>query len=174
MFPDPMLELAAKTVQALEENNMSICTAESCTGGLIVSALTSVAGSSAVVYGGFITYANEAKTAMVKVPSPLIDSHGAVSQDVAIAMAQGALAQSGSDISIAVTGIAGPGGGTAEKPVGLVHFACATKEKTQHQEMKFGDLGREAIRMATVEKALEMILKTVTDYSVSPKSGHRF
>ncbi|MCF6326687.1 MAG: CinA family protein [Devosiaceae bacterium] len=163
MFPDPIMELSAKTVQSLKAKNMNICTAESCTGGLIVSALTSVPGSSTVVYGGFITYANEAKIAMVDVPSKLISQHGAVSQDVAIAMAQGALKQSKSDISIAVTGIAGPGGGTAEKPVGLVHFSCATKERTHHQEMKFGDLGREAIRMATVKKALEMVLKTIVD-----------
>ncbi len=161
MFPDPILELAAKTVFALKANNMNICTAESCTGGLIVSALTSVSGSSSVVYGGFITYANEAKNTMVKVPATLIASHGAVSQEVAIAMAEGALAQSKSDISIAVTGIAGPDGGSEEKPVGLVHFACATPDKTEHQEKKFGDLGRDEIRLATVETAFQMVLKTV-------------
>ncbi|HHG89873.1 MAG TPA: CinA family protein, partial [Devosia sp.] len=112
MFPVETLQLAEKTVSALTRNRLKIITAESCTGGLIAGALTSIPGSSQAVYGGFVTYANPAKQAMIGVPAALIEGEGAVSEAVARAMAEGALKRSGVDISVAVTGIAGPGGGT--------------------------------------------------------------
>src|SRR5690606_36133902 len=112
-------------------------TAESCTGGLVAAALTSVAGSSAILHGGFVTYANAAKTAMIGVPAALIDRHGAVSEQVARSMAEGARKTAGVDLAIAITGIAGPGGGSDEKPLGLVHFGLATADGTAHREERF-------------------------------------
>jgi nicotinamide-nucleotide amidase len=149
---------AEAVIQALATRGQMIVTAESCTGGLICGALTDVPGSSEAVYGGFVTYANGAKTAMIGVSPGLVASYGAVSEPVARAMAEGALAASGVDMAIAVTGIAGPGGGSTEKPVGLVHFACASKTDTAALERRFGDLGRDGIRAAAVEVALEMVL----------------
>ena len=122
-----------------------IVTVESCTGGLIAGALTDVPGSSDAVHGGFITYANEAKEKMVGVPAALIEAHGAVSEQVARAMAEGALKATGAAIAIAVTGIAGPGGGTEGKPVGLVYFACATADGTTPHVERFGDAGRQEV-----------------------------
>lgn len=149
----------AKTINhTLVARGQMIVTAESCTGGLISAALTDVPGSSQAVFGGFITYANGAKTAMIGVPKDLIDQYGAVSEPVARAMAEGALRTAGVDIAIAVTGVAGPGGGSEDKPVGLVHFGCATKAGTEVQERRFGDLGRQGIREATVAAALDMVL----------------
>lgn len=160
MFSSEISQLAEKTIIALLPHEKTIATAESCTGGLIVGALTAVPGSSKAVYGGYITYANEAKSQMVGVPGMMIAEFGAVSEHVARAMAEGALMASGADISIAVTGIAGPTGGSKEKPVGLVHFACATNVGTYHLKMLFEDgLSREAIRDASVISALEMVLE---------------
>ncbi len=159
MFDETSLAMAQKTIAELARSNQMIVTAESCTGGLIAGALTEVPGSSEVVYGGFITYANAAKILMLGVPKTMLDRFGAVSKQVAKAMAQGALKASAVDIAIAVTGIAGPGGGTKEKPVGLIHFGCATKDITYWQERYFTDLGRQKIRLATVATALEMVLK---------------
>jgi nicotinamide-nucleotide amidase len=156
--PD-MEALAAAVVAALKAENLTIATAESCTGGLIAGALTAIAGSSDVVYGGFVTYANEAKIAMVGVPYGLLRAHGAVSKEVAVAMAEGALAAAGTHVAIAVTGIAGPGGGSAEKPVGLVHFAYADGERTLHVARRFGDIGRQEVRAASVRAALELVRK---------------
>ena len=162
MFPVETLQLAEKTVSALTRNRLKIITAESCTGGLIAGALTSIPGSSQAVYGGFVTYANPAKQAMIGVPAALIEGEGAVSEAVARAMAEGALKRSGVDISVAVTGIAGPGGGTPLKPVGLVHFGCAMRGRTYHMEKKFGgDIGRERVRLATLSSALEMVLEVL-------------
>ena len=149
----------AKTINhTLAARGQMIVTAESCTGGLICSALTDVPGSSEAVFGGFVTYDNKAKTGMIGVPAELIEKHGAVSEEVARAMAEGALKTTGADIAIAVTGVAGPGGGTEGKPVGLVYFGCATREGTSAQERRFGDLGRQGVREATVEVALDMVL----------------
>ena len=163
MFPLETLHLAEKTVSTLASRGTMIVTAESCTGGLIASALTSVPGSSEAVYGGFVTYANEAKQTMIGVPETLIKEFGAVSEQVARAMAEGALKASEAAISIAVTGIAGPGGGTPQKPVGLVHFGCATTNLTLHREIHFGDIGRDEIRLATVNSALEMVLEVLAN-----------
>jgi nicotinamide-nucleotide amidase len=154
----PLLPLAAEIVAACTKRGLMIATAESCTGGLIAGVLTEIAGSSAVVDRGFVTYSNDAKTAMLGVAPALIDAHGAVSQEVALAMAGGAIRASRADLAVAVTGIAGPGGGSADKPVGLVHFALAVRgEDTAHVEKRFGDIGRSAVRVATVRLALEMI-----------------
>src|SRR5690606_22115738 len=136
---------------------LMLATAESCTGGLIAGVLTEIAGSSDVVERGFVTYSNEAKTELIGVPAEMIASHGAVSAEVALAMAAGALAHSRADIAVAVTGVVGPGGGTAAKPVGLVHLAAERRGKPPIQRAsRFGDIGRRGIRMATVAVAFEM------------------
>lgn len=149
--------VAARTViETFLANGLMLACAESCTGGLVSAALTSVAGSSAVVERGFVTYSNQAKTDMLGVPAQVIADHGAVSEAVARAMAQGALAHSHADVAVAVTGIAGPGGGTADKPVGLVHFAAARRGGAvmHRREVFAGD--RERVRGQAVLVALEM------------------
>ena len=134
-----------------------LATAESCTGGLIAGLITSVPGSSDVLDCGFVTYSNAAKTRMTGVPAELISRHGAVSEEVARAMAEGALRHSAANIAVAVTGVAGPGGGTAAKPVGLVHCAAARKGfPTLARVLRLGDIGRDAVRMETVAEAVEM------------------
>ncbi len=137
---------------------LTIATAESCTGGLVAGALTDIAGSSAVVDRGFVTYTNEAKEQMLGVPAATLQAHGAVSRETAEAMAKGALAHSLADLVVSITGIAGPGGGTAEKPVGLVHFAAAARDgRLTHRERRFGDLGRSEVRRLSVLEALAML-----------------
>lgn len=154
----PLLPRAAALVTRLRDAGLMVATAESCTGGLIAGTLTEIAGSSAVVDRGFVTYSNEAKTDMLGVPPELILRVGAVSPEVAVAMAEGAIARSRADIAVSVTGIAGPGGGSEAKPVGLVQFALARRGRAPIQvERRFGDLGRSAIRLATVEVALVLI-----------------
>jgi len=153
-------ELAVKLLEACRGRGIMLATAESCTGGLIAGALTDFAGSSDVVERGFVTYSNEAKHEMLGVPEALIARHGAVSEPVARAMAEGAVARSRASLSIAVTGVAGPGGGSAEKPVGLVHVAVARQDRpTRHLECRFGDIGRVAIREATIVEALRLALE---------------
>ncbi|MES2984687.1 MAG: CinA family protein [Pseudomonadota bacterium] len=144
-------------LDGLRANGLTACTAESCTGGLIAALLTDIPGSSDVFTHGYVTYANTAKTAMIGVPPALIQTHGAVSEAVAVAMAEGALAASGAGLSIAVTGIAGPGGGTADKPVGLVHLASARRgAATRHQQHHFtGD--RTQVRLQAVAAALALM-----------------
>ncbi|SVC59145.1 uncharacterized protein METZ01_LOCUS311999, partial [marine metagenome] len=134
-------------MQSCRKAGVTVATAESCTGGLIAGCLTEIAGSSDVVDRGFVTYSNEAKNVMLDVPMRLIERHGAVSESVARTMAEGALAHSFAVLSVAVTGVAGPGGGTAEKPIGLVHLACAKRGgETRHRAERYGDLGRSGIR----------------------------
>jgi nicotinamide-nucleotide amidase len=161
MFDDAIREAAGRLIGTLLDRKLTIATAESCTGGLIVGALTEIPGSSGAVYGGFVTYANEAKVSMIGVDEALIAGHGAVSAQVARAMADGARHTAMVDIAIAVTGIAGPDGGSEAKPVGLVHVACATAGGTSHVERRFGALGRQGIREATVKAALELALACV-------------
>ena len=157
MNPD-LRDLAAALLDAYRQKGLKIATAESCTGGLVAGLLTEISGSSAVVERGFVTYSNEAKTEMIGVPTDLIASHGAVSEPVARAMAEGALAQSRADVAVAITGVAGPTGGTATKPVGLVHFGLARKgAPTVHLERRYGDLGRENVRRRAVEDALSLL-----------------
>jgi nicotinamide-nucleotide amidase len=138
-----------------------IATAESCTGGLVAAAITDIAGSSAVLDRGFVTYSNLAKVEMLGVSHELILVHGAVSADVARAMAEGAVKHSQAHIGVAITGVAGPSGGSDLKPVGLVHFACATAAQTIHLEKRFGDLGRDGIRKAAVATALQLVLDCI-------------
>lgn len=158
MLPDSMLTEAVSVLAACRAKGVMLATAESCTGGLIAAALTAIAGSSDVVDCGFVTYSNEAKNDLVAVPMPLIQAHGAVSKEVAAAMAQGALARSRAGMAVSVTGVAGPGGGTEAKPVGLVCFGLARTGTpvTTEQHVFPGD--RNAIRAATVAHAFKMIL----------------
>jgi nicotinamide-nucleotide amidase len=162
MFEPALLRKAKAVLDACRDGGLKLATAESCTGGLVAAVLTEVPGSSAVVERGFVTYSNEAKADLLGVPTDLIRRHGAVSEQVARAMAEGALAHSRADIAVAVTGVAGPQGGTAEKPVGLVHFACARREHpTQAVRMSFGDRGRAKIRALSVETAFDLVLAQV-------------
>jgi nicotinamide-nucleotide amidase len=149
---------AAALLKAYEAGRLKIATAESCTGGLVAALLTEIAGSSAVVERGFVTYSNDAKTELIGVPVDLIATHGAVSEPVARAMAEGALSHSRADVAVAITGIAGPGGATTTKPVGLVHFGLARRgTPTVHLERRYGDLGRENVRRRAVEDALGLL-----------------
>ncbi len=159
MLDNETLALAKKVNDRLILAGHMMVTAESCTGGLIAGAITSVSGSSGMLYGGVVTYSNDAKTAMIGVPAALIAQYGAVSEPVARAMAEGALRKASVDLAISVTGIAGPGGGSDEKPIGLVHFGLATPDGTHHREERFGDLGRDMVRQATVRVALEMVME---------------
>lgn len=161
MFPDDIQALARQVIDRARARGLMIATAESCTGGLVAGALTDVAGSSAAVERGFVTYSNAAKASMLGVPMDLIDAHGAVSEPVARAMAAGALAHSEAAVVVSVTGVAGPGGGSAEKPVGLVHFAAAGPDGLIHVERRFGDQGRLAIRLESVRVALTLLLNRI-------------
>ena len=161
MFPDDIDALARQVIQTALVRGLMIATAESCTGGLIAGALTAVPGSSAVLERGFVTYSNAAKTGMLGVPADLIDRHGAVSEPVARAMAAGAVERSGASVSVSVTGIAGPDGGSDDKPVGLVHFGAAGPAGLIHVEHRFGDLGREGIRLESVRVALRLLLDRI-------------
>ena len=158
-MPGPEL---IERVQALlglcRSKRLTIAVAESCTGGLLAATLTKVAGSSDVFERGFVTYSNEAKEAMLGVPPMAVECFGAVSQETARAMAKGALLHAPVDLALSITGIAGPGGGTSEKPVGLVHFAAASRSgQLVHRECRFGDIGRQQIRLASVLQALAML-----------------
>jgi len=165
---EDLAPLASDVLEALKAAGKAIATAESCTGGLIAGTLTEIAGSSVVVDRGFVTYSNEAKTELLGVPADLILKVGAVSKDVAVAMAEGALARSRADIAVSVTGIAGPGGGSADKPVGTVHIAIAAKgQPTEHLHCRFADIGRRSIRLATVQTVLTSILNTVSRVNAS-------
>jgi nicotinamide-nucleotide amidase len=137
---------------------LTIATAESCTGGLVAATLTEIPGSSDVVERGFVTYSNAAKETMLGVPATTLDRYGAVSRETAEAMARGALAHSPADLAVSITGIAGPGGATPGKPVGLVHFGAAARGKgVTHQERRFGDIGRAQVRRVSVLQALAML-----------------
>ena len=157
-----MTNRAATLLDAYREKGLKIATAESCTGGLVAALLTEISGSSSVVERGFVTYSNEAKIELIGVPAELIAAHGAVSEPVARAMAEGALAHSRADVAVGITGVAGPTGGTATKPVGLVHFGLAQKgAATIHLERRYGDLGREIVRRRAVEDALALLEQAV-------------
>lgn len=157
MFDAEITTLAETVLAACRERGFKAATVESCTGGLVSGALTAIAGSSDVVNGGLVTYSNEAKTALAGVPADLIEAHGAVSEEVARAMAEGGRSRLSADLAVAITGVAGPGGGTERKPVGLVHFACAGPTGTAHREMLFGPLSRDRIRRLSVVVALELL-----------------
>jgi len=157
-FEPEIIARAASILQRARAQNLKIATAESCTGGLVAALFTEIPGSSATFDRGFVVYSNAAKRDMLGVPAELIETHGAVSAQTACAMAEGALAHSQADIAIAITGVAGPGGGSAEKPVGLVHFASARAgAPTTPVEMRYGDMGRANVRRAALESALDLI-----------------
>ncbi len=163
MIPSSSLALAEQVLAECRRRALRIATAESCTGGLIAACLTAVPGSSEVVERGFVTYTNESKSQLLGVPESLLMSHGAVSEATARAMAEGAVAFSRADASVAVTGIAGPGGATAIKPVGLVHIAAArTGFAVRHQRYVF-DGDRAAVRLQAVDAALTLLLSLVSD-----------
>ncbi len=157
MIPDSLLVEAEALLAAARARGRMLATAESCTGGLIAATLTAIAGSSDVVERGFVTYSNEAKNECLGVPMALIGAHGAVSEEVARAMAEGAVTHSRADIAVSVTGVAGPGGGSAEKPVGLVCFGIARKGEPARSERHVFPGDRAAIRAATVAHAFAMI-----------------
>ncbi|AOO82340.1 CinA family protein [Bosea vaviloviae] len=163
MFDAEITELATEVLDACRKAGLTVATVESCTGGLIAGALTAIPGSSDVVNGGLVTYSNAAKSALAGVPAELIEAHGAVSEPVARAMAEGGWMRLAANLAIAVTGVAGPGGGSAEKPVGLVHFACAGGHATVHREQRFGPLSRDEVRRLTVVTALEILREAARD-----------
>jgi len=158
-------ELRARAFTILGElraKGLKIATAESCTGGLVAGLFTEIAGSSDVFERGFVTYSNDAKHELLGVPQTVLDVHGAVSKEVAQAMALGALKHSHADIVIAVTGIAGPGGATETKPIGLVHIAIARKDGAiVHRAFEFGDIGRTEVRLATLDAALNLLSELI-------------
>lgn len=149
-------------IQILTDKQQTIVTAESCTGGMIAAALTDIPGASAALYGGYVTYANAAKSRMIHVQARLIRDYGAVSNQVARAMADGARNTARADFAVAVTGIAGPDGGSEKKPIGLVYVAVSSELATVVIEHKFGDLGRDEIRKASVRAALDLVLQVLT------------
>jgi nicotinamide-nucleotide amidase len=158
LFPVPLMDEAVVLVAEMKSRALMVATAESCTGGLLAGLLTEVPGSSSVVERGFVTYSNGAKIACLGVPPEMIDRHGAVSEETARAMAEGALTRSDADIAISITGIAGPGGGSTGKPVGLVHLAVAAiGVPTHHRKCVFGDIGRREVRLATLSVAMELL-----------------
>ena len=166
MFPADLLVRASVLIVRYRAVGRMVATAESCTGGLIAGLLTEVPGSSNVLERGFVAYSNAAKQELLGVPAETLAKHGAVSAETARAMAEGALKKSRAEVAVSVTGIAGPDGGTAAKPVGLVHFACARRDKpTVAREERFGDVGREEVRLASVRVALDLLAQ-VTDVHI--------
>jgi nicotinamide-nucleotide amidase len=158
MIDAGLREKAAQVLELCRARGLKVATAESCTGGLVAATLTEIAGSSDIVDRGFVTYSNEAKQAMLGVPSATLAHHGAVSAQTAAAMAAGALKNSSADIVIAVTGIAGPGGGTEQKPVGLVHFSAANRGgRLIARERRYGNVGRGSVRERSVAEALDLL-----------------
>ena len=158
MLDDDIVAAARQVLEICRSKKLLIVTAESCTGGLVAGALTEIAGSSDVFDRGFVTYSNAAKQQMLGVPAEILREHGAVSRETAEAMARGAVRKSTADIAVAITGIAGPGGGNAEKPVGLVHFAASTRGGgLVHHEARYGDIGRSVVRKKSVLQALGML-----------------
>lgn len=158
MFAPEHLARSVALLDLCRNKRLRIATAESCTGGLIAALLTEITGSSDVFERGFVTYSNAAKTGMLGVDVRIIAACGAVSQEVALSMAHGALSHSAADLAAAVTGIAGPSGGTLEKPVGLVHIAVALRGGgAMHRRCTFGDIGRTRVRENSLEAALDML-----------------
>jgi len=156
---DPKLRAAAKRLlDVCRARGLKVATAESCTGGLVAGALTEIPGSSDVVERGFVVYSNAAKETMLGVPAAMLKRYGAVSAETAIAMAAGALKNSEADLTVSITGIAGPGGGSKQKPVGLVHFAAASRDgRSLHRRRLFGKIGRRRVRERSVMQALELL-----------------
>lgn len=158
LFNKELCEKANTVLDACKVHSLKLATIESCTGGLLAAILTELPGSSVMFTHGFVTYSNEAKNEMVGVELKLLAQHGAVSEPVACAMAEGALRRTRTNIAVSITGIAGPGGGTEKKPVGTVHFACAMQGKSTTHEHKVFSGDRSEIRLAAVDHALNMVL----------------
>ena len=162
MFPSPLLRLAEVVIADARQTKLRIVTAESCTGGMIATLLTEIPGSSAVFDRGLIVYTNRAKQDLLGVPGDLIADMGEVSEAVARMMAEGAVENSNAQLAVAVTGIAGPGGGTPRKPIGLVHIAAAREGRSiLHEEQRFGDIGRTEVRLKTCEAALNLLHRLI-------------
>ena len=161
MFSAELTDQAASVLEAAQAKGLRIATAESCTGGLIAACLTAIAGSSDVFDRGFVVYDNNAKVEMLGVPKAVLGLEGAVSEEVAVAMAEGALSHARADIAVSCTGIAGPGGATQGTPGGLVHLACAGRGATRHLRREYGGIGREAVRIATVADALTLMASQI-------------
>lgn len=160
LFPADITAMAESIIRDFTAADIMVSTAESCTGGLIAGALTEISGSSAVVDRGFVTYTNTAKMQMLGVQEEALARFGAVSEETARQMVHGALFRSRADLAVAVTGIAGPGGGSLEKPVGLVHLAAKSRSgKLVHRKMLYGDIGRTEVRLATIRTALQMLVE---------------
>jgi nicotinamide-nucleotide amidase len=162
MFPPDVTELAGQLIEAARAAEVRIVAAESCTGGLVAAAICAVSGASDVFDRGLVTYSNRAKSEMLRVPAETIHEFGAVSEPVARAMAEGALAVSGAQLAVAITGIAGPGGGSAEKPVGTVHIATAMDGETVHRLWRFEQPSREGVQLAAVSAALQALRGRLT------------
>jgi len=163
MIDREVLDAARRVLELCRARDLKLATAESCTGGLVAAALTEIPGSSDVLERGFVTYSNAAKESVLGVPAATLRAEGAVSRKTVEAMAAGALERSPADLSVAVTGIAGPTGGTAAKPIGLVHFAAAGRGgRLLHRERRFGDLGRVEIRRRSVLEALALVQELAT------------
>nr|TFG55158.1 MAG: CinA family protein [Hyphomicrobiales bacterium] len=162
MLSEEIGDLSKRVLNKARVNKIRIVTAESCTGGLIAASLTEIPGSSDVIECGFIVYSDNAKSRLLDVPQELLERVGAVSEEVARAMVKGALENSDAQLGIAVTGIAGPSGGSVLKPVGLVHVAAGRSgQEIQHRACSFGDAGRAQVRMFTVEAALKLLLRVM-------------
>ncbi len=160
MFPADIEPLARQIVDRARALDLMVATAESCTSGLVAAAITTVSGSSDALDRGFVTYSNTAKSEMLGVDMDLIEAVGAVSEEVAVAMAEGAIRASRAGVSVSITGIAGPTGGSATKPVGLVHFAAAREgHPTLHRRETFGDIGRDQVRLESVRTALRLMIE---------------
>lgn len=162
MFPSRLFNIALLLSEELREQKLRLVTAESCTGGLLAALLTEISGSSAYIDRAFVTYTNRSKQEMLGVPGDVLADYGAVSEPVARLMVQGALENSRANIAIAITGVAGPTGGTPLKPVGTVHLACLRENRSLiHEVRNYGNIGRNEVRLASVETALEMIKEQV-------------
>jgi nicotinamide-nucleotide amidase len=170
--------MSGSDIRALSRSLLDLCrmrklmiaTAESCTGGLVAGALTDIPGSSDVIDRGFVTYSNDAKRAMLGVNATTLSTFGAVSKETAVQMAVGALERAGVDLAVSITGIAGPGGATPGKPVGIVHFAVAARDgRIVHREHRFGAIGRTAVRERSVVEALRMLLELARGPQAQPK-----
>ena len=157
MFDPDSLKLAEAVLAACRTRSWRVATAESCTGGLVAAALTAIAGASDVVERGFVAYSNKAKTELLGVPAETIGAHGAISAETAAAMAQGAVLRAGVDLAVSVTGIAGPGGGTPQKPVGLVYLGVARKDAATRVERRMFPGDRAAVRQAALVEALALL-----------------
>lgn len=163
MFPPDVFADAKRIIETLRTKNRKLATAESCTGGLLAGAITAVPGSSDVFFGGYVTYSNDAKEQMIGVPRDLIERHGAVSEAVAHAMAEGAIRTTGADLAVSVTGIAGPGGGSPHKPVGLVYIGVASVfDGPRVERHMFGEAGRDEVRLASLRAALRLLEEAAT------------